>query len=225
MSLRTVRPLFFFLALTALVPRFVSAQAADVHKIAEAVDRHYNALGSLQAEFTETYRGAGMSRTETGTMYLKKPGKMRWEYRTPREKLFVTDGKTAWFYVPGERQARRAAMKNLDDLRSPLRFLLGRTKLEKEIVGLSEMTSAKTMEPGNIVLRGVPKGMEDRVQEIQLEITPDSRIARIYLEELDGSATEFRLLSQHENVQIADAKFQFRPAQGVEVMEATELEP
>ncbi len=64
--------------------------AADVKTQAAAVDAHYNHLHSLEAEFTEVYRGSGMERTETGTLWLKKPGKMRWEYRSPREKLFVS---------------------------------------------------------------------------------------------------------------------------------------
>ena len=103
--------------------------APSVHAIAQAVDERYNRLRSLQAEFTEIYRGAGMERTESGTLWLKKPGKMRWEYRSPRDKLFLSDGKDAWFYVPGERQVRRTAVKKLDDLRSPLAFLLGKTRL------------------------------------------------------------------------------------------------
>ena len=107
----------------------------DVKTLAAAVDVHYNHLHSLQAEFTEVYRGSGMERTESGTLWLKKPGKMRWEYRSPREKLFVSDGKDAWFYVPEDRQARKTAAKKLEDVRSPLAFLLGKTKLEKELQG------------------------------------------------------------------------------------------
>src|SRR5438445_10694680 len=102
-----------------------SAQGADVKAIATAVDAHYNHLRSLQAEFTELYRGSGMERTESGTLWLKKPGKMRWEYRSPREKLFVSDGHDAWFYVPGDRQVRKTPVRKLDDLRAPLAIMPG----------------------------------------------------------------------------------------------------
>src|ERR1700720_2504343 len=141
------------------------AVAEDVHSIAQAVDEHYNHLRSLQAEFTEVYRGSGMERTETGTLWLKKPGKMRWEYRSPREKLFVSDGKDAWFYVPSDRQARKTAAKKLEDVRSPLAFLLGKTKLEKELQGLSLASDKEPLHPGNIALRGVPQGLSDRISE------------------------------------------------------------
>ena len=202
-----------------------SIKAGDLHQLAESVDKHYNALNTLQTQFTEIYQGGGMSRTESGTMWIKKPGKMLWEYAIPRQKLFVTDGKTAWFYVPGERQARRASVKKLDDLRSPLRYLLGRTKLEKEFNALSFAPDQRPINVGDVVLRGVPKGMEDRVSQVLLEVTPENRLARIFIEELDGSQTDFRFKDQKENVPVADSRFSFKPPAGVEVMEATELQP
>src|SRR5689334_1071088 len=121
-----------FLALLSALP----LRASDLSSLASAVDSHYNHLRTLQTDFTEIYSGAGTERTESGVLLLKKPGKMRWEYRSPREKLFVSDGHAVWFYVPGENQARRSEVKKLDDLRSPLAFLLGKTKLEKELQGL-----------------------------------------------------------------------------------------
>src|SRR5882672_7418098 len=123
--------LLFAIGLTVVIS-VLANPATDVKTEAAAVDEHYNHLRSLQAEFTELYRGNGMERTESGTLWLKKPGKMRWEYRSPREKLFVSDGKDAWFYVLGDRQARKKAAKKLEDVRSPLSFLLGKTKLAKE---------------------------------------------------------------------------------------------
>lgn len=196
-----------------------AAQNPDVHVIAQAVDERYNHLHTLQAEFTEIYRGAGMERTESGTLWLKKPGKMRWQYRSPKEKLFVSDGKDAWFYVPGERQARRTAVKKLDDLRSPLAFLLGKTKLDKELQGLSLVRDMAPLATGDVVLRGVPKSLTDRVSQVLLETTPEHWISRVLIEEVDGSVTEYRFSSQRENVAIADQQFQFIAPRGVEVID------
>lgn len=197
----------------------IAARADDVHAMAAAVDAHYNHLRSLQAEFTEVYRGSGMERTETGTLWLKKPGKMRWEYRSPREKLFVSDGKDAWFYVPEDRQARKTSAKKLEDVRSPLAFLLGKTKLEKELRGLSLAPDVTASQAGNRVLRGVPQGMEDRVSEILLEVTAENRIARIVIQEVDGSATEYRFGEMKEDVAIGDGRFQFLPPAGTETVD------
>jgi len=200
-----------------------SAAQTDVHAIADKVDQRYNRMQTLQAQFTEAYSGAGLKRQESGTLELKKPGRMRWDYANPRPKTFLTDGKTAWFYVPGERQARRAAVKDIDDLRSPLRYLLGKTKLEKEFVGLAIEANAKPANAGDIVLKGVPKNMQDRVSQVLLEVTPDGLITRIEVEEMDGSVTEFRFIQQKENVQISDKRFKFELPPGVEVVQGTEL--
>ena len=195
------------------------ARAADVKAVAAAVDAHYNHLRSLQAEFTEECRGSGMDRTESGTLWLKKPGKMRWEYRSPREKLFVSDGKAAWFYVPRDRQARKTEARKLEDLRSPLAFLLGKTKLEKELAGLSVAPDISPLASGDMVLRGVPRELADRISEIVLEVTPDHQIVRIVIQEVDGSATEYRFRDQKEDVPIGDSRFEFQPPAGTETVE------
>jgi len=211
------------MAATMLPPALV-ATAVDVKTLAAAVDTHYNHLHSLAAEFTEVYRGSGMERTETGTLKLKKPGKMRWEYRSPREKLFVSDGKDAWFYVPADRQARKTDARKLEDVRSPLAFLLGKTKLEKELQGLSLAPDVTPLQPEDVVLRGVPQALADRVSEILLEVTPEHRILRIVIQEADGAATEYRFGDMKEDVPIADARFQFKPPAGTETVEGG-LEP
>jgi outer membrane lipoprotein carrier protein len=218
--------ILFRLVFTLVFAVSAAAQLAaqtDVHTVADKVDQRYNHLHTLEAQFSETYSGAGMTRTESGTLTLKKPGRMRWDYDQPRPKTFLTDGTTAWFYVPGERQVRRAPVKQIDDLRSPLRYLLGKTKLEKEFVSLSIATDAKPVNAGDIVLRGIPKGMQERVAQTLVEVTPDGLIMRIEVQELDGSVTEFRFLQQRENVQLPDQHFRFTPPPGVEVVQGTEL--
>src|SRR5882672_12692719 len=92
-------------------PSLLAAQANDA--LVRRVDDHYNHLSSLRAHYIERYSGMGMDRTEEGTLLLKKPGRMRWSYATPVGKLFVLDGKFAWFYTPGVAQATRVPAKQL----------------------------------------------------------------------------------------------------------------
>src|ERR1700739_2399282 len=79
-------------ALTLICIGGTGARAQNVHAIADKVDARYDRIHSLEARFSETYAGAGMTRTESGTLLLKKPGRMRWDYDQPRPKLFITDG-------------------------------------------------------------------------------------------------------------------------------------
>jgi len=197
----------------------VASAPQDVRQLARAVDDHYNHLRSLEAQFTETYRGAGADRVESGMLWLKKPRKMRWEYRSPSEKLFVSDGQSVWFYLPAERQLRKTELRKLDDLRSPIAFLLGKTKLESELQGLSMAVDETPQSSGDIVLRGVPQAIAGEVNEVQLEVTPSHQIARIVLFEPDGASTEFRFTGWKENVDLSDSRFRFTPPAGVETVE------
>ncbi|MBV9610636.1 MAG: outer membrane lipoprotein chaperone LolA [Acidobacteria bacterium] len=211
------------LAFLVYVAPLLSLGAVNLEEIAKKVDDRYNSINSLAADFTESYKGAGISRSESGTLFLKHPGKMRWEYREPGPKLFVTDGKNAFFYVPGDHQARRASIKKLDDLRSPLRYLLGKTKLNKEFNNLAIASDVQPGTAGDIVLRGIPKGMEDRVASVLLEVSPEGEIRRIVLSEVDGSVTEFRFANQRANVPMPDQRFRFTPPPGVELVEVPDI--
>jgi outer membrane lipoprotein carrier protein len=220
-----MRSLFRFLTLLAVVAggSGLPAQALDVKATARAVDERYNRLKSLKGAFTEVYQSPGISRSESGTLWLKKPGRMRWEYRVPKEKLFLTDSENAYFYVPGERQARKASLRKIDDIRSPLRYLLGRTKLEKDLELLSFAPDVPPLQPGNVVVRGVPKGMKDSIAELLLEISPTHEIDRIVIHGTDGSITDFRFAQMEENIAIPDSFFRFTPPQGVKMIEDSQV--
>lgn len=198
------------------VPVFAQSVPASVHEIAQRVDRHYNQLRSLKAGFTESYEGMGMSRTESGTLLLLKPGRMRWDYTSPSGKLFLLDGKYAWFYTRGDPQVQRISAKQLDDLRSPLRFLLGHTQLEKELNNL-KLTSAAN---GRFTLTGQPKGQEQRIHQLTLTVTADGTITAIEIEEVDGSLTRFTFTAEEPNAAVSAAAFRFTPPAGVPVVDA-----
>jgi outer membrane lipoprotein carrier protein len=202
-----------------LVASCLSGQSVDVASTAHAVDDHYNHLKSFQGSFIEIYQGPGISRSESGTVWLKKPGRMKWEYHQPKEKLFLTDSENAYFYVPGERQARKTSLKKIDDIRSPLRYLLGKTKLQKELDHLSWAPDIAPLQPGNIVLRGVPKGMTDRISEVVLEISRTHQISRIMIQGVDGATTDFRFSGMEENVPLPDSFFRFTPPPGVQMIQ------
>jgi outer membrane lipoprotein carrier protein len=209
---------FLFLALLLIsVPAMAQAAVPSAAQLAAAVDHHYNHLRSLRVHFTETYEGMGMDRHETGVLLLEKPGRMRWNYAEPPGKVFVLDGKFGWFYTPGDAQVQQIPAKKLDDLRSPLRFLLGHAQLTKELSGLT-MTPADN---GQFRLRGVPKGMEQRVRSLEVTVTADGTIHAMTLEELDGSRTSFAFTDEEENPTLAAGTFHFAPPAGVPVVEGT----
>lgn len=200
-------------AAISIAPAYAQAPI-NTNELAKVVDRHYNALKSLKVSFVQSYEGMGMQRKESGTLLLKKPGRMRWNYSQPPGKLFLLDGQFGYFYTPGQTQATRIPAKELDDLRSPLRFLLGHTKLEKELNNLKLEPNGK-----GYLLSGTPKGMEKRVSTLSLGVTIDGTIHSMKIEEVDGAVTEFSFAGEQDNVPFGDQEFIFKPAPGVKVVE------
>ena len=198
-----------------MLPLAAQSVAPSAVQLAAAVDHHYNVLHRLRVNFTESYQGMGMDRHESGVLLLEKPGRMRWNYAEPAGKVFVLDGKYGWFYTPGDAQVQQIPAKKLDDLRSPLRFLLGHAQLTKELDGL-------TMAPADgdmFRLRGVPRGMEQRVRSLELVVSREGTIQSMTLEELDGSRTSFAFKDEQANPVIAADTFRFTPPAGVQVVE------
>ncbi len=192
------------------------AKQPDAKELAERVDRHYNSLHSLKAQFTENYQGLGMNRTESGTLLLLKPGRMRWDYSSPAGKVFLLDGKYAWSYTRGDAQAERIPAKQLSDLRSPLRYLLGHADLSRE---LRDLTLSRA-QGGLFALAGVPKGMEDRVSRLELTVTVAGVIEGIAIDERDGAATRFTFADQEPDAPISASVFHFTPPAGVQVLDS-----
>lgn len=205
------RTLLLVILLSA--PAFASAQDSDA--LLHRIDEHYNRLSSLKARYTEHYAGMGIDRTESGTLLLKKPGRMRWSYDQPKGKLFLLDGKFAWFYTPGDGQVQRLPAKQLDDLRSPLRFLLGHTQLKKELTNLTV-----TQDTHSIHIAGIPRGMEQRIQRLTLDVTQAGAIQQMKMEETDGAITEFSFTNVEENTPTREADFVFTPPAGTVVVDA-----
>jgi outer membrane lipoprotein carrier protein len=208
----------YLLLAAALLSASLFAQQAPptARDLAARVDRHYNQLHSLKAGFAETYQGMGVKRTESGTLLLLKPGRMKWDYSSPSGKLFLLDGKYAWFYTRGDPQVQRIPAKELDDLRSPLRFLLGRTELRKEMNSLTLAAAGN----GSFTLTGQPKGQEQRIRRLTLTVTAAGTITAIEIEETDGALTHFTFTGEQPNVAVPADTFHFTPPNGVPVVNA-----
>jgi outer membrane lipoprotein carrier protein len=188
--------------------------ALTAGELAARIDHHYNSLHSLEVQFVQTYEGMGMNRRESGVLLLKKPGRMRWTYTQPDGKLFILDGHDGYFYSPGDTEVQRVPIKKLDDMRSPLRLLLGHTQLAKELNGIAIAPAAN----GNFTLTGIPRGLEKRVASFSVTATADGAIRSLRVEETDGITNTFTFSGEAANVPAPDASFVFYPPAGVNVV-------
>jgi outer membrane lipoprotein carrier protein len=204
-----------FAALAICVPR-VSAQS-ELDQLINALQAKYNKLSSLAADFSQVYTPTGgRARRESGRLLLKKPGKMRWDYSSPETKLFISDGKWLYEYVPSEKYATRSSVKEAGDLRAPFAFLLGRGNLRRDFKRI-EFASESPVKAGNKVLRLVPKRAAD-FKELLVEVEPGGlQIARLTILESGGARSDFLFSNVRENPPAPASQFVFNAPPGVEV--------
>ncbi len=220
MSQLFIRPglwLALYLINSLAIGAHASNTQSELEQLINALQAKYNKLSSLAADFTQIYHAPGQrERRESGRLLLKKPGKMRWDYTTPETKLFLSDGKWLYEYVPSEKFATRSSIKEAGDLRAPFAFLLGRGNLRRDFKRIELGVEAPT-KAGASVLRLVPRRTAD-FKELLLEIEADSlRISRLSIIETNGARSDFIFANVQENVTASPAQFTFKAPPGVEI--------
>jgi outer membrane lipoprotein carrier protein len=193
--------------------------AQELKTLLRGVENRYNHLKTLKLRFEQIYQQDNrILRQESGTLYLRKPGQMRWEYESPETKLFLTDGKRLTLYVPEEKRVTETEMKNSDDLRNPMRFLLGGLHFDKEFEQVQQLKDVPPRDARDIVIKAVPKQMKDRLESVVMEIGPERQIRRLVLKEPGGIQTEFIFDDEALDPRLSPEMFQFKPPAGTEVV-------
>ncbi len=186
------------------------------------LQQRYAAVNTVAADFVQTYQAPGMNQTESGTLWMKKPGLMYWEYRVPETKYFYADGRRSYLYVPGDRQVMVRSFTQ-EDLRStPLEFLLGKGEILRSFDAEPE-TEVKPTAPDAVIARLVPKAANLDYSYLVVEI--DRRtfdLLRIVIRERTGNLSEFSFTNMRTNVKISDSRFRFQIPRGTDVIELDE---
>jgi outer membrane lipoprotein carrier protein len=211
LSVRLMLPAFLCFACVAS-----AADVVDVHRTLQGVEDRYNHTQSLQLGFTETYRVQGRARVEKGELFLRKPGRMRWQYTAPAGKLFVSDGKFIYSYTPQENRAEKMKLKEADDLRAPLAFLLGKLHFADDF---REFRAQK--EDGGIAITAIPKSDKLPYSEISFLVGPDSAIRKLDVKGQDNSILQFVFENEKKDPAIEDALFRFEAPAGAEYIDSS----
>lgn len=204
------------LACAALAAGPPDVKAIDIPKTLQGIEDRYNHIQTLQLRFAETYKIQGRSRVEKGELSLRKPGKMRWQYTAPPGKLFVSDGKFIYSYTPQENRAEKMKMKEADDLRAPLAFLLGKLHFADDFREFRAHT-----EEGGIYITAIPKSDKLPYSEISFLAAPDSSIRRLEIKGQDNSLLTFVFSDEKKDPPLPDSLFQFQPPPGAEYIDSS----
>lgn len=196
----------------------VSAFAGDakLDALLKTVEARYNRTGSLQVLFREDYIPVGHARrTESGVLFLRKPGRMRWEYTTPKGKLVVCDGKNMWVYNATENRAEK--MPNLQessDMRAPLAFLLGKLHFDKEFSNIQGRAEGTGMR-----ISAGPKTENLPYSAVEFLVTADGQIREVKATGFDQAVYYFTFDQEKLNPSVDPKLFKFVPPKGAEVVE------
>ncbi len=207
----------------------------DAGPATRALEARYQHARTLRANFFERYAdGNGGSASESGTVYFSRPGRMRWEYESPEEKLFIVDGTNVWFYVPADHTASRARLKESSDWRTPLALLTGKADLAKLCRSI-QLADAETERRSSRDGRAVPAensllvclprdaASNDPSYQVLFEVDPQSQLVRVLIREPGRVETEFRFGNWEENAEIPEVKFHFQPPPGVAIVDEESL--
>lgn len=234
--------LLLFLA-CALAIGAVKTARADVSpraaSIAHTLEAHYHDAKTLEAIFLERYSDSRQGiQAESGKVYFSRPGRMRWEYESPEQKLFISDGKTVWFYVPSDHTVTRAAIKESTDWRTPLALLTGKARLS-QLCQTLDLSAETPGTQGDVVLRCRPRGekpkpkgsaeddlgasiapVSDQFDEVLLEVNPTTgELADVRVREPGGVELEYRFGNWQENLPLTESLFHFEAPAGVAIVE------
>src|SRR5204862_7569416 len=144
----------------ALAGVLLTPSFTDTSLPVKRLEATYRAARTMQVIFLEQYSENGrVVRTEAGAAYFRRPGKMRWEYQSPEKDIFLVDGKTAWFYVPGDHTVMRVPAKESSDWRTPLALLAGEMKVSRVCAHVDLAGMEKPEVEGNVVLRCRVRGI------------------------------------------------------------------
>jgi outer membrane lipoprotein carrier protein len=182
--------------------------------LARRVEAHHHSVADLTARFVQTYRSGALGRdvVEKGVLSLKPPSRMRWEYRDPEKKTFVSDGRTSYFYVPADRQVIRRDQSDARDL--PAQLLSGHA----DVVGTFEVALEASPSPGLQRLRLVPRKPEPEIERLYMDVDASFRIRGILVLDVQGNRSQFAFDDIRENVGLDDRLFRFEVPRGVEVI-------
>jgi outer membrane lipoprotein carrier protein len=184
----------------------------------KAVEDRYNRAKTLEVAFREEYTPPGRPRRiEAGVLALRKPGRMRWDYTQPKGKLFVSDGKFLWLWVPSENRAEKMKLQASDDMRAPLAFLLGKLKFDKEFRNLQA-----TPEGAGLRIVAEPKSESLPYSRVEFLVTAERRIGQVKVTGFDRSVLDFAFSNEKMNPALDDKRFQFQVPAGARLVEAAQ---
>jgi len=181
------------------------------------VQKYYDATKDLRAKFEQQLESPSRAPSKaSGEVWLKKPGKMRWDYAKPDKKLMVSDGSTMWVYDPDDEQAYKQDLRG-NALPAQVSFLLGEGKLDKEFD--ASLTKIDGLAPDELALKMVPKVGTTAYRYLVFVVDGKTgQVKKTIIYGQDGSTNKLSFVDVQQNKGVEDGKFKFSPPSGTHIL-------
>ena len=208
----------------APAPAVNATARLDLATVVDRVQKKYDGAADFRASFNQTLTNTAFKRRtpSTGEVLLKKPGRMRWNYKTPDPKMYLSDGDMLWLYEPEDKQAFKQDLKS-SQLPAALAFLTGKGKLANEF----DITFAKDPVVGSArdyVLALVPKQAQAQVKSMLFVVDPETFFVReTMIIDGQGNTNDLLFSDIKINGRLQDATFRWSPPAGIRVVDTGKL--
>ena len=197
------------------------APVPSAEQVADGIQRFYQHTRDFKAAFDQEFFSAtlGRKRKSSGFVYVKKPGMMRWDYRQPRPKHFVADGKALYVYDPDLEQVMVDKSFSGSELSTAVTFLWGRGNLKEEFtIGLSDRKT--DLPPNSLEISLVPR-KKARFKKLWFVVDLKSfRVLQTTIADPGGNLNHISFSKMKINSGLKDTAFRFEIPKGIEVIEA-----
>jgi outer membrane lipoprotein carrier protein len=197
---------------TQAPPARTAVPPQDAATVLSSFDARSRTIRDFTAKFTQTYRSGALGRAivETGTVKVKRPSRMLFEYVTPDRKLFVADGDRYYFYVPRDKQVM--VQNQRGDRRATAR-ILAEGRLLEHFKCIGEESDALGRK---LILTPLEK--DANVTRIAVILDAQLRLLALEIQDAEGSTSRMVFEGFKENVGLKDSEFRFEVPKGVEVI-------
>ena len=207
------------------------AQAEDMREVVKKLQARYEQTRDLAADFKQTTKIEGFATpiSSSGRMYIKKPGRLRWDYADPNVEEIYVNQNDVKMYVPEHKQVLIGKLTQMAASQAPLQLLQGAAKLEEQYA-LDQARAGDKGEGGVplITLLPRPDGNEAvrTVVRIVVEVQPKTYfIKRVAIHEISGNVSTFEFSNLKPNAGLKPDLFEFAVPSGVEIVKAPSLSP
>ena len=201
------------LTVYCLLPTAVYAN--DLNAIISKLQKTYEGIQDVQANFTQLTTSVSIKTTQKaeGVVYFKKPGMMKWEYKSPTNDIIVSDGRTIWSY---QQDIGQVMVGNASDSSTSIsnNFLAGMGNLKKDF-------DIELEKPDNnsYVLKLNPKVPQPNIQRLYIAVDKKtSLVKQTIVFDLLGNETKVIFENLKINQSVPANIFKFKIPEGVRVV-------